>query len=137
MLAGSAAEDAIALFALLGWEPATARAGVEHVCGALTKAGTRQAAYESLRRDKHARALLDIPRRSWTALLRVLLCDDDLILSVPLARQTAGGNGTDHTGNVAGLNNDALVPRVGFEHWVVTFLQHFISVVTIGIVGPM
>ncbi|NLU83011.1 hypothetical protein [Rhodococcus sp. HNM0569] len=73
MSAGSAAEDAIALFTLLGWNPATARAGVEHVCGALTKTGTRQAAYESLRRDKHARALLDIPRSSWTALLRALL----------------------------------------------------------------
>ncbi|WP_114906704.1 hypothetical protein [Ornithinimicrobium murale] len=115
MSAGSAAEDAIALFTLLGWPPATARAGVEHVCGALTKTGTRQGAYEALRRDKHARALLDIPRRSWTALLRallgnphpayaatsagrgvllrlligeslpVLLRDDDLILTVSLA----------------------------------------------------
>ncbi|WBL19659.1 hypothetical protein [Citricoccus sp. NR2] len=115
MSAGSAAEDAIALFTLLGWDPATARAGVEHVCGALTKTGTRQAAYEALRRDKHARALLDIPRSSWTALLRallghphpayaattagrglllrlligetlpVLLRDDDLILTISLA----------------------------------------------------
>ncbi|MCT1549012.1 hypothetical protein [Brevibacterium casei] len=115
MSAGSAAEDAIALFTLLGWDPATARAGVEHVCVALTKTGTRQTAYESLRRDKHARALLDIPRRSWTTLLRallgnphpayattsagrgvllrlligetlpVLLRDDDLILTISLA----------------------------------------------------
>ncbi|WP_453983928.1 hypothetical protein [Brevibacterium casei] len=115
MSAGSAAEDAIALFALLGWDPATARTGVEHVCAALTKTGTRQAAYEALRRDKHTRALLDIPRSSWTALLRallghphpayaattagrgvllrlligetlpVLLRDDDLILSISLA----------------------------------------------------
>lgn len=115
MSAGSAAEDAIALFTLLGWDPATARAGVEHICGALTKTGTRQAAYEALRRDKHARALLDVPRSSWTALLRallgnphpayaatgtgrgvllrlligetlsVLLRDDDLILTISLA----------------------------------------------------
>jgi len=115
MSAGFAAEDAIALFSLLGWDPATARAGVEHVCGALTKTGTRQAAYEALRRDKHVRALLDIPRSSWTALLRallgnphpayaatstgrgvllrlligetlpVLLRDDDLILTISLA----------------------------------------------------
>ncbi|GAA1546535.1 hypothetical protein [Brevibacterium picturae] len=115
MSAGSAAEDVIALFTLLGWDPVTARAGVEHVCGALTKTGTRQAAYEALRRDKHARALLDIPRSSWTALLRallghphpayaattagrgvllrlligetlpVLLRDDDLILTISLA----------------------------------------------------
>lgn len=71
--AGSAVEDAIALFTLLDWPPATARTGIEHVCGVLTKAGTRQATYEALRRDKHARALLDIPGRSWTALLKALL----------------------------------------------------------------
>ncbi|GAA1491031.1 hypothetical protein [Brachybacterium sacelli] len=118
-LAGSAVEDAIALFALLGWPPVTARAGVEHVCGALTKTGTRQATYEALRRDKHARALLDIPRASWTVLLKallgnphpayaattagrgvllrlligeslsVLLRDDDLILAISLAAPRA------------------------------------------------
>ncbi|ACS29597.1 hypothetical protein B6D25_11150 [Micrococcus luteus] len=71
--AGSAVEDAIAFFTLLDWPPATARASIEHVCGALTKTGTRQATYEALRRDKHARALLDIPSHSWTALLRALL----------------------------------------------------------------
>lgn len=71
--AGSAVEDAIALFTLLEWPADTARAAVEHVCGALTRAGARQAAYESLRRDRHARALLDIPGHSWTALLKVLL----------------------------------------------------------------
>lgn len=115
MSAGSAAEDAIALLCLLGWAPETARASVEHVCGVLTKAGTRQGAYEALRRDRHARALLDLPGRSWTALLRallgnphpayaatsagkgvllrlligetlpVLLRDDDLVLSLSLA----------------------------------------------------
>lgn len=113
--AGSAVEDAIALFTLLDWPADIARAAVEHVCAALTRAGTRQAAYEALRRDKHARALLDIPGRSWTALLKallghphpaytatgigrgvllrlligeslpVLLRDDDLVLSISLA----------------------------------------------------
>jgi hypothetical protein len=61
MSAGSAAEDAIAMLCLLDWPADTARAAVEHVCGALTKAGTRQSAYETLRRDRHARALLDLP----------------------------------------------------------------------------
>ncbi|KAA9393996.1 hypothetical protein FCK90_08705 [Kocuria coralli] len=113
--AGSAVENAIALFTLLDWPADTARAAIEHVCGALTRAGTRQTAYESLRRDKHARALLDLPSHSWTALLKallghphpaytatglgrgvllrlligeslpVLLRDDDLVLSVSLA----------------------------------------------------
>ena len=73
MSAGSAAEDAIAILCLLDWPADTARASVEHVCGALMKAGTRQSAYEALRRDRHARALLDLPRRSWTALLKALL----------------------------------------------------------------
>ncbi|MGP5008848.1 hypothetical protein ACTXJK_18300 [Brachybacterium tyrofermentans] len=73
MSASSAAEDAIALVTMLGWEPATARASVEHICGALAKAGARHTAYENLRRDQYARALLDLPGRSWSALLKVLL----------------------------------------------------------------
>lgn len=121
--ASAAVEDAIAFFALLGWSPVTARAGIEHVCGVLTKSGTRQATYEALRRDKHARALLDLPRTSWAALLKallgnphpayaattagrgvllrlligepvpVLLRDDDLILAVALAAPRGHGGG--------------------------------------------
>ncbi|MCT1460368.1 hypothetical protein M3G03_12595 [Aestuariimicrobium sp. p3-SID1156] len=121
MSAGSAAEDAIAMLCLLDWPTDTARAAVEHVCGALMKAGTRQSAYETLRRDRHARALLDLPRRSWAALLKallgnphpayvatssgrgillrlllgetldLLLRDDDLILALGLAAPSGGG----------------------------------------------
>ena len=121
MSAGSAAEDAIAMLCLLDWPADTARASVEHVCGALMKAGTRQSAYEALRRDRHARALLDLPRRSWAALLKallgnphpayvatssgrgillrlllgetldLLLRDDDLILALALAAPSGGG----------------------------------------------
>lgn len=121
MSAGSAAEDAIAMLCLLDWPADTARAAVEHVCGALMKAGTRQSAYETLRRDRHARALLDLPRRSWAALLKallgnphpayvatssgrgillrlllgetldLLLRDDDLILALALAAPSGGG----------------------------------------------
>ena len=121
MSAGSAAEDAIAMLCLLDWPTDTARAAVEHICGALMKAGTRQSAYETLRRDRHARALLDLPRRSWAALLRallgnphpayaatttgrgillrlllgetldLLLRDDDLILALALAAPSGGG----------------------------------------------
>lgn len=121
MSAGSAAEDAIAMLCLLDWPTDTARAAVEHICGALMKAGTRQSAYETLRRDRHARALLDLSRRSWAALLRallgnphpayvatssgrgillrlllgetldLLLRDDDLILALALAAPSGGG----------------------------------------------
>ena len=40
--AGSAVEDAIALFTLLCWPPHVARAGVEHICQALARAGSRR-----------------------------------------------------------------------------------------------
>ena len=46
---------------------------IGHVCAALTRVGNRHTAYETLRRDKHARALLDLPARSWAVLLRALL----------------------------------------------------------------
>ena len=71
--AAAAVEDAITLLTLLGWQIGTARACVEHVCAALTRVGNRHTAYETLRRDKHARALLDLPARSWAVLLRALL----------------------------------------------------------------
>ena len=117
----SAVEDSVALFALLGWPAATARSAVEHVCGAIARAGSRQKAYEALRRDKHARALLDLPAGSWATLLRVLLghphpayqatatgrgvllrlligeslrtllLDDDLILTISIAAPHPGG----------------------------------------------
>ena len=121
--ASGAVEDAIAFITVLGWPPATARAAVEHVCHALARAGSRQSAFEVLRRDKHSRALLDLPGTSWTALLRallgnptpgvsatsagrgillrlligetlpVLLHDDDLVLAVSLAAPKRGGGG--------------------------------------------
>lgn len=119
--AGTAVENAIRFLVLLGWPPETAQAGVEHVCAALAKAGSRQSAYEGLRRDRHARALLDVGGRSWSVLLRtllgnphpayaatsagrgvllrlligetvaMLLRDDDLVLAVSLAAPTRRG----------------------------------------------
>ena len=73
MSATAAAEDAITLLVLLGWPSDVGRASVEHVCGALMRAGTRRAAFEALRRDRHARVLLDLPRRTWAALLKAML----------------------------------------------------------------
>ena len=119
--ASGAVEDAIAFVTALGWPAQTARAAVEHVCNALARAGSRQSAFEVLRRDQHSRALLDLPGSSWTALLRallgnpapgvaatsagrgillrlligetlpVLLHDDDLVLTVSLAAPRSGG----------------------------------------------
>ncbi len=86
--ATSAAENAMVLLGLLGWPADLARASVEHVCGALMKSGSRQAAAEALRRDRHVRALLDLPRRSWNVLLKALLGNPD-----PAYRATSAGRG--------------------------------------------
>lgn len=69
----TAVEDAISLFTLLGWQPDRARGAVEYICGRLADAASRASAYESLRRDYEARALLDIPQRAWIAMLRAVL----------------------------------------------------------------
>lgn len=83
---GSAVEDTITLFCLLGWEPELARAAIEYVCARLAESASRAGAYESLRRDRHARALLDLPAPSWYRLLRIVL----------------GSHDTAHTGTNAG-----------------------------------
>lgn len=84
----SAVEDAIALLALLGWEPGVARAGVEYVASRLAESSSRASAFEMLRRDRHARALLDLPGASWTTLLRALLGAPD-----PALAHTVAGRG--------------------------------------------
>jgi hypothetical protein len=81
----SAVEDAIALLALLGWEPDVARAGVEYVASRLAESSSRASAFEALRRDRHARALLDVPGASWTTLLRTLLGTPDSALAHTVA----------------------------------------------------
>ena len=77
----SAVEDTIALLCLLGWEPELARAAVECICARLAESVSRAGAYESLRRDRHARALLDIPASSWYRLLRIILGSPDAHLT--------------------------------------------------------
>ena len=69
----AAIEDTIAFLTRVGWEPETARAAVEYVTARLTEASSRASAFEVLRRDRQARALLDLPGASWTALLRAVL----------------------------------------------------------------
>lgn len=77
----SAVEDTIALLCLLAWEPELARAAVECICARLAESVSRAGAYESLRRDRHARALLDIPAPSWYRLLRIVLGSPDAHLT--------------------------------------------------------
>lgn len=84
----SAVEDAISLFTLLGWPPDRVRGGIEYICGRLSDAPSRSSAYESLRRDYAARALLDVPKEAWLCMLRAVLgCAD------PSQAHTAAGRG--------------------------------------------
>jgi len=84
----TAVEDAIMLFTLLGWPADRARGAVEYTCSRLADAPSRASAYESLRRDYAARALLDVPQPAWVAMLRTLLgCTD------PAHSHTTAGRG--------------------------------------------
>ncbi|GAA2229831.1 hypothetical protein N1031_06605 [Herbiconiux moechotypicola] len=85
---GSAVEDTIALLGLLRWRPETARAAVEYVTARLALAPSRASAFEVLRRDRQARALLDLPAASWRGLLRVVLGAPD-----PQLAHTNAGRG--------------------------------------------
>lgn len=117
-------EDTIAFLTWVGWDPSTARAAVEYITTRLTESVSRASAFEVLRRDRQARALLDLPGASWTALLRIvlgnpdptlvrtnagrgmlvrlligqplraLLTDDDLVIAAGLAAPRLGGDGS-------------------------------------------
>ena len=84
----AAIEDTIAFLTRVGWEPETARAAVEYVTARLTEASSRASAFEVLRRDRQARALLGLPGASSTALLRVVLGVPD-----PALAHTNAGRG--------------------------------------------
>lgn len=81
-----ALDAAVALFVELGWPERAARIGLEYICSRVIRSGDRPAAYESLRRDRHARALLELDQESWLDLLRAVL----------------GNPGPDYTGTAAG-----------------------------------
>ena len=84
----AAVAETARLFVLLGWPEASARTGVDHITNALARNGSRRGTYEALRRDKHARALLDLPAPAWTCLLRALLGHPE-----PAYATTAAGRG--------------------------------------------
>lgn len=68
-----ALDRAVDLFTELGWPQDTARSGLEYICARLMRAGSRGAAFHYLRRDRHARALLDVTQRGWIAMLQAVL----------------------------------------------------------------
>jgi len=65
--------EAARFLALLGWPEEVAEASVDYVTDRLVSAGNRDTAFESLRRDASIPAQLDIPRSSWTRVVRLLL----------------------------------------------------------------
>lgn len=68
-----AVDRAVEVFTNLGWPRATARTGIEYICNRLIRTGSRLTAFEALRRDRHAQALLDLDQRCWLAMLRGVL----------------------------------------------------------------
>lgn len=83
-----AVDRAIEVFTHLGWPLETARAGIEYICNRLMRTGSRLTAFEYLRRDRHAQALLDLDQRCWLALLRAVLG-----IQHPDREQTNAGRG--------------------------------------------
>lgn len=72
-----AVKDCAILFQYLGWPEETARGGIEYIVARLSEVASRASAFESLRRDYHARALLDLPSHSWLSMLRIVLGNPD------------------------------------------------------------
>lgn len=68
-----ALDRTVEVFVDLGWPKETARAGIEYICNRLMSTGSRLTAFEYLRRDRHAQALLDIDQRAWLSMLRAVL----------------------------------------------------------------
>lgn len=83
-----ALDEVVRLLVALGWPRDTARSALEYICGRLSDAGSRGNAHEILRRDHNARAFLDLDRRSWSTLLRVVLGSPN-----PDLAHTAAGRG--------------------------------------------
>lgn len=108
-----ALDRAVVLFYVLGWPPDAARATIEYICARLIEAGTRPTAHEALRRDRHARALLDLDRPCWSTTLRIVLGSPN-----PAHADTAAGRGLLHRlaqgyQPIELLDDDNLVRAIG------------------------
>lgn len=68
-----ALDAAVDLFIDLGWPERTARLALEFIAARLIRTRTRLSAFESLRRDGHGPALLDIDHDAWLTVLRAVL----------------------------------------------------------------
>ncbi len=84
----TALSDTVELFASTGWDAGIVADCVEHVAYRLGDLTSRANAVEVLRRDHTVPALLGVPPRSWSALLRIVLGHPD-----PKHAGTATGDG--------------------------------------------
>lgn len=83
-----ALDTAVDLFVELGWPERAARFALEYICSRAIRSRDRVAAYESLRRDREARACLELDQASWLAVLRAVLGNPN-----PDYEATAAGRG--------------------------------------------
>ena len=83
-----AVDDAVDVFVALRWPEDVARNAIEYICTKLMRSGNRKTAFEALRRDRHAHALLDVDQRAWLVFLRVILGNQH-----PDRRHTSAGRG--------------------------------------------
>jgi len=83
-----AVDDAVDVFVALRWPEDVTRSAIEYICSRLMRSGNRGTAFEALRRDRHAQAMLDVDQRAWLVFLRVLLGNQH-----PDRRHTSAGRG--------------------------------------------
>lgn len=67
----------VEVFAVAGWDAPLVADCVEHVAYRLADLSSRSRTVEVLRRDRTTPALLGLPQRSWSALLRIVLGHPD------------------------------------------------------------
>lgn len=63
----------VRFFVELGWQPRTARLGLEYIAARLSRCGDPRSAYVSLRRDGNGPGLLDVDQEAWLIVLRAIL----------------------------------------------------------------
>jgi hypothetical protein len=83
-----ATDMVIALFACLGWPASTITCAIDYISSRLSESKTRAAAHSLLRRDEAGRATLDLDRRAWSTLLRLVLGSPE-----PTLQHTRAGHG--------------------------------------------
>jgi hypothetical protein len=83
-----AVDDAVDVFVALRWPEDLARSAIDYICTKLLRCGNRHTAFEALRRDRDAQAILDVDQRAWLVFLRVILGNQH-----PDRRHTLAGRG--------------------------------------------